>query len=404
MTDAQQLFDFARKQFNEIADDVERHFNNAAAQLREQFGGPLATPPARRPPPPTTYQVIERWVWRHKALSAAVAAFLITGSVSALVYVKSRDVRKRRRAKKSASGARTEVVVVVGAVANPLTSALYLDLERRGFVVYVVASTLQDEHYIRALSRADLVPLSLNLSDPCTAQEQLARFENTFTRPHYAFDRAEPHKLHFRGLILVPDTKCTPQRVEDTASDDWSDALNAKVLNTIAGTQLLLPAVIEHKAKVLLLTPSVAPDLKLPMHAVESTVYGALQGFATSLSAELRQDGISVSHFKLGTIDIPADARKQRKDGVPSSRLKPTPVRRLHDAVFDELVAKRSSRTIHIGRGSLTYAIIGSIMPPSFIAWMLGVNKRPTIVRERSEERMTGSAGSLTWEKVDQEE
>ncbi|KAK4550258.1 hypothetical protein LTR36_003225 [Oleoguttula mirabilis] len=408
MTDAQQLFDYARKQFNDIADDVERHFEQVAGQLREWMPADASfvrqQPPPKRLPPPTTLQIAQRWMLRHRALTAAAVAFLLTGSVGAFVFVKSRDQKRKRRARRSTSGARTDVVVIVGAVANPLTSALYLDLERRGFVVYVVANTHEDEHYVRSQSRIDLLPLNLDLVDPFAAQDQLARFRGLLEREHFAFDGAEPHRLNFTGLVLIPDTQATPARVDEISSEEWSDALNAKVLNTIATTQLFLPTVTEHKAKVLLLTPSVTPALKLPMHAVENTVYGALEGFTSSLAAELKQDGVAVSHFKLGNIDIPSVTAKQRREGASKPMLKATPLRKLHDSVFDALVTKRPRRTLHVGRGSLAYDIIGSWMPPMVIGWMMGAAKRPTVVVEEvHEEEMQGSQGSLTWEKIDQE-
>ena len=53
MTDAQQLFDYARKQFTEIADDVERHFEQVAGQLREWM--PVETPFAKQLPVPVSY-------------------------------------------------------------------------------------------------------------------------------------------------------------------------------------------------------------------------------------------------------------------------------------------------------------------------------------------------------------
>ncbi|KAK4629108.1 UPF0744 protein [Fulvia fulva] len=404
MTDAQHLINYARTQFDAIAADVERHFDQVAGTLKDRFNSsaPLP-PPKRRLPPPTTFQQVERWVSRNKALTAAIVAFVVTGSVGTFVYIRSKSLNRKRRARKSASGARTDVVVVAGAVANPLTSALYLDLERRGFVVYVVASTREDEHYVRAQRRADLIPLSLDLSDPFRAQEQLAKLQTLLSRPHVAFDGAEPHKLQLKGLVLVPDTKAAPARVEDITSGEWSDALNAKVLNTIVAAQMLVPAVIEHKANVLMLTPSVTPALRLPMHAIESTVYGALQGFVQTLEAELRQDGVRVSHLKLGHIEIPAVTARQRRDGVPLPKLKPTPLRQLHDTVFDTLTARRPWRTIRAGRGSLAYDLIGSLLPPTFIAWMMGASKRPTIVRDASDESLSASAGSITWEKIEEE-
>lgn len=332
-----------------------------------------------------------------------MVAFIVTGSVGAVVFVRSREQKRKRRARRSPSGARTDVVVVAGAVANPLTSALYLDLERRGFVVYVVANTSEDEHFIRAQSRVDLLPLHIDLVDPFHAQDQIARFAALLDREHQAFDRAEPHRLNFVGLIIAPDTQTTPARVDNISSEEWSDALNAKVLNPIATTQLFLPSVIEHKAKILLLTPAVTPALRLPQHAVESTVYGALKGFTSSLAAELQTEGITVSHFKLGHIDVPSITAKQRREGIAAPRFKPTPLRQLHDSVFDALVSKRPAATWHVGRGSLAYDIIGSWLPQTAIGWMMGAGRRPNIVEHVKEEDLQGSAGSLTWEKIESE-
>lgn len=352
-------------------------------------------PPPKRLPPPTTYQSIEKWVRTHRALTAAAVAFFITGSVGAFVFVKNRHYKRKRRAKKSASGARTDVVVVAGAVASPLTNALYLDLERRGFVVYVVTNTHEDEHYVRSQNRADLLPLQLDLVDPFAAQDQLHRFRNLLAREHRAFDSAEPHKLNFVGLILVPDTQSSPVRIEDISSEEWSDALNAKVLNTIATTQLFLPSITEHKANILLLTPSVTPSLKPPMYALESTVYGALDGFTSSLAAEMKEAGVSLSHFKLGNFEFPTASSKQRQDLSPARRIKATQLRRLHDSVFDALVSKRPWRTRHIGRGSLAYDILGSWLPTGVVGWMMGGGRRPNVVET---EDLQGS-----WEKVEQE-
>lgn len=401
MTDAQHLIDYARAQFNEIAEGVERHFDVVADSLRERFHTTLPPlTPSRRLPPPTTAQTVERWVLRNKALTAAAAAFLLTGSVGLFFhYAKSRDSRRKRRARKSPSGARTDVVIVAGAVANPLTSAVCLDLERRGYVVYVVSHTAEDEHYIRSHSRADLIPLSLDLVDPYTAQSQLAKLQNLFSRDHYAFDGARPHKLNFVGLVLAPDTQSEPAEVAEISSEEWSDALNAKVLNCIATTQLLLPAVIKHQAKVLLLTPSVAPALRLPLHSIETTVYGALQGFSTSLAAELKHDGVSLTHIKVGSVDIPSLTSKRRREGVPAPRFKPTPVRKLHDCVFDTLLARSPPSTLHVGRGSATYDLIGSWAPPAFIAWMMGTSRPSPAFKED----LQSSSGSLiaNWDKIE---
>lgn len=373
------------------------------------------TPKPKPLPPPTNLQLARRWLSTHRALSAALLAFLTTGTLGTYLYILNNrpTSQKKRRAPRSPSGARTQVVILAGsAAASPLTSALSLDLERRGFIVYVVASTAEDEVYIRSQQRADVHALRLDLTEPFTAREQLAQFATTLSRTHCAFEGAEPHRLRLVGLVLAPDTAATPvARVEGVSSEEWSDALNAKVLNTIATTRLLLPAVREHGARLLMLAPSITPALRLPGHGVESTVYGALQGFVDSLAAELGEEGVGTVRFRLGQIDIPAVTARQKREGLLApGRVRGTPVRVLHDAVFDALVSRKPRGTRYVGRGSLAYDVIGRWVPSGFVGWMLGSNRakgtgKVEEVREGfEEETLRSSQGSLTWEKVEQEE
>lgn len=381
---------------------------------------------------------------RNRALTAAIVAFAVTGSVGTAFYIhQTTHKTRKRRAGKSSSGARTDVVVVAGAVANPLASAVYLDLERRGFVVYVIANTPEDETYIRSQSRIDLLPLHLDLTDPFQASQQLGRFENLLNREHRVFEDAEAHRLRLRGLVLIPDTSSGPvpalpsyssssasaaataseqRNITQIPPEEWSDALNAKVLTPIATTQLLLPTLLSHPgSRILLLTPSVTPSLRPAGHGIENTVYGALENFITTLTAEVKGKGTtSVSHFKLGNFDIPAVTAKLRRDGVVgnsssllgkgrSSRLVATPVRKLHEAVFDALIAERSPpRTWHLGRGSLSYDLIGRWVPAGVVGMMMGWVGRTGAMKETEgdgagTEDLQGSAGSLTWEKIDEE-
>jgi len=409
MTDAQHLFDVARAQVNSVAADVERHFDLVASHLREWIPSDpsaLVKSPPRRLPPPTYYEVITRWMDRNRALSAAIVAFAVTGAVSTGIYVQNRKANKKRRARKSPSGARLEVVVVAGATSSPLASAVALDLERRGFVVYVATSSTEEETYIRSLSRADLLPLPISLADPFSAQAQLDRFQNLLGRPHVAFEGAEPHHLDFKGLVLVPDTGAAPVgNVGDVASEEWSDMLNAKVLNTIATTQLFLPTLVTYKSKILLLTPSITPALQPPGHAAENTIYAALKAFTSTLAAEMKdQDtGVTISQLKLGNFDIPSVTAKNRREGQP--KIRATPLRELNNTVFDTLVSRRPAAHIRVGRGSLAYDMIGAIAPSSIVGWMLGLGKKSQApVESETREELAGSQASLTWEKIDEEE
>nr|OQO25018.1 hypothetical protein B0A51_07999 [Rachicladosporium sp. CCFEE 5018] len=410
MSDAQHFFDLARSQFNSLTTDIEHHFDLVASQLRQYLPSETASfiraPPPPRLPPPTTLQLLTRWVDKHRAVSAAIAAFALTGSVSAALYVQQRRSHRKRRARKSPSGARTDVVVLAGATGSPLASALAVDLERRGFVVYVLVGSTEEEGYIRSLSRADLLPLPVALGDSYQAQEQIARFRGLLEREHVAFEGALPHHLDFRGLVLVPDTgSCVAEHIADIGSEEWNDVLNAKVLNTVATTQLFLPALIAQKAKVLLLTPVITPALSPPGHAVENTIHAALSAFAATLSAEMVEQGtgVGVTHFKLGNIDIPSVTAKQRRDGQVAPRLRATPLRRLNDAVFDALTTSRPSRTWRVGRGSLAYDFIGAVAPAGVVGWMLSLGRGNHEDAGFASDRMGSSQGSLTWEKIEGE-
>lgn len=340
---------------------------------------------------------------KNRALTAAIVAFAVTGSVGSVIYIQSARKSKRRRALRSASGARTEVVVLAGAVASPLASNLALDLERRGYIVYSVVGRTGEESFVRGLQRIDLLTLKLDVSNVYMAAEQIARFKSLLEKDHKAFETAEPHKLSLKGLILVPETSAVSSgRVEELGVNDWSTALDAKVLHTIATTQLFLPLLKEHAAKLLLLTPSISSSLQLPGHAIENSANAALGAFFGTLIQELKGTNVSVSQFKLGALDIPSQAAKQRREG--GVRTKATPLRKLHDSVFDALAATRPAATWYVGQGSLTYAMVGKIVPTGLVSWMLQLAERR---RQKHNAGQSGQLaiedGSSTWERIEKE-
>lgn len=292
--------------------------------------------------------------------------------------------------------------MIAGSISSPLASTLALDLERRGYIVYTVAPGPEAEQYVRSLQRADLLSLPLNLADQYTAQDQLSRFWALLDKEHIAFERAEPHKLSLKGLVFVPDTASAPSGlIEDISSEEWSDALYSKLMDTFATTQIFLPLLKQHAAKLLLLTPSVTSSITLPAHSVENTMNAALQAFFSTCAAEIHGSGVSMVQFKLGDLDIPSISARQKRAGA-KSRFKPTPLRKLHDSVFDALAAKRPSSTWYVGRGSFAYHAIGSLLPGGLIGYLMRVGQH--------ESRMDGKVksslavdGSSHWESVEKD-
>lgn len=320
--------------------------------------------------------------------------------------------------------------MIAGPPSSPITKSLSFDLERRGFIVYIVCADVEEEQMVHGESRADVRPLRLDVADVLGTQEAMERFTNLLLRPHIAFSGASPHNLHFRGIVVVPDLIYPSGPIETILPELWSDALNAKVLNTVAVVQAFLPTVCEFKARVLMLTPNICASLRPPFHSVETTIVSALEGFTASLRGELGTLGIDVCQFKLGTFDYghvggkqhlqslegpktdlwPAttralyaanyvnSARVARSRGlVGQAGSKGSPLRELHNAVFDALSQRRPRRVWRVGRGSIAYDVVGSWVPAGVVGWMLGV--RRVSLNAVAEPQLADSAQS--WEKVE---
>lgn len=237
------------------------------------------------------------------------------------------------------------------------------------------------------------------------AQEQVNRFRNFLARHHHAFHGAPAHALVLAGIIQVPDTTAVVEPVSSLTPEAWSTALNAKLLNTVLTTQLLTPLATEFRSRMLFLTPSIVPSLRLPYHSVQSTVSSALEAFSASLAAELSQLNVPVCHFKLGNIETPGNKHRKEDDRL----MRGTPMRKLHDSVFDALHTKSLSRTWHVGRGSLVYDVLGGWLPSALVSRMMGtMGSTPTqnapVANDSSahESEEDQSARSIEWEKVEQ--
>lgn len=55
-------------------------------------------------------------------------------------------------------------LVIAGSPHEPMTRAIAEDLERRGFIVYVVVQSVEEEHTIQMQNRSDIRALHLDLT------------------------------------------------------------------------------------------------------------------------------------------------------------------------------------------------------------------------------------------------
>lgn len=239
--------------------------------------------------------------------------------------------------------------------------------------------------------------------------------------------------MTFAGLVLIPDITYPAGPVETISLELWSDALNAKVLGTIATAQAFLRLLAEFRSRLIIATPSIIPLIRPPFQSVESTVVGALDNFTYTLRSEMATLGVPVCQLHLGSFDLssggsqqplsrnaeqevlfwPSHARSayaqnylKQEGGWSSSkgivhtfgrgsRNRGSPLRELNNAVFDCLTVSRPRSVQRVGQGSTLYATIGAVAPASLVRWMMGI--RPIQCLDESKRSPCDSPG---WEKV----
>jgi hypothetical protein len=103
------VFDASDKQLSDASNVVARYLN---AVLPSSWS--IRPPPIPQPPPAiqrSYLQLVQIWVSRHRAVTAALIGFLGTGAIGAMVlYSQSGAPSRKRRAKRAKNGARKEVI------------------------------------------------------------------------------------------------------------------------------------------------------------------------------------------------------------------------------------------------------------------------------------------------------
>ncbi|KAL8740774.1 MAG: hypothetical protein Q9190_006563 [Brigantiaea leucoxantha] len=160
---------------NRVADFIDSVSDSISATLRESIDAsawlpaylkkpPL--PPPRAPVMATSsgyFEYSRDWISKNRAITAAVVCFFGTGAF--LLWRRKRANRAKRRARRAKNGMRTEVIILAGSPHAPLTRSLSLDLERRGFIVYIPVNSLSEERRIQAQGKPDIQPLHLDVTN-----------------------------------------------------------------------------------------------------------------------------------------------------------------------------------------------------------------------------------------------
>ena len=431
---------------DDIADYVEAHVDKVASTLRETLSHAEWLPESARPrapqkaypiiftqsvAPTALYTRVNRWVMKNKVLTGT----FFVGFAGGLYMIQRRKAlyHKKRRAKRAGNGARLEAVVIAGSISEPIVRSLALDLERRGFVVFIVCESTHDEKLVQKEGSEDIRPLLIDVTEPHAAMNAIDRFASYLSTPQVAFTGAREHMLALTALLIIPTLTYPIAPLATLSSQQLSDITNTRLLQPMLIAKTFLPLLTTPPAtppshqkpssapQVLFLTPSIIPSVCPAFHTPESTIAAALSAFSVSLSAELSPLGISLTHLKLGAFDttplipknqlatLSAHSAETRAWG-PGAREaysknfiraaknsiagpeKGSNLRELHNAVFD-VMEGRGGGTVCVGRGARTYALVGAWVPRGLVNWMMGLRKVER--QEGSESSRSGSEADL---------
>ncbi|KAG7438034.1 UPF0744 protein [Fusarium oxysporum f. sp. raphani] len=419
--DPQQLLDTLSSQVRQYADVasefIDKNVDRAAVVVRETLSTSEWVPESVRPKPAVKevvavvslgrFERLQNWIAEHKILTGMIV--LTCGTVVYKGYYESRSMRKTRRARRARNGGRTDVVVIAGSPSLPLTRSLSLDMERRGFIVFIVCNAAEDESMVQAMKRPDVRPLSIDTTDPPNAGSAIEHFAHFLQSPQAPGPGMKPNQLTLKSVILIPSLHYQTSPIATIPPSSFADLFNTHLLQPILTIQAFLPLLTSRlnpigekwiPPKVLVFTPSIISSINPPFHAPEATVCSALSAFTEVLTAELRPLDIPVTHMQLGTFDFssfvptrggpnqglvtagnpesplvwPEGARHvyarnfvaQTSSAISGGRirgLKGSSLRRLHNSVFDVIDGSITADTVRVGLGASVYGFVGRWAP-----------------------------------------
>ncbi|KAJ5624486.1 hypothetical protein N7510_000795 [Penicillium lagena] len=455
-SDDQFFFDYlasiphdVRRYSHQVADSIDRQVDHAAQVMRDTLAQQTWLPRTIRPsarscqraPPPGLTDRVQNWMARNRAWTAALIAFVGTGCV--LFYGNKKLNGKRRKARKAANGARKEIVVVAGSPHEPMTRAIAVDLERRGYIVYVTVLSAEEEHIVQTEHRTDIKPLWLDLTTTSSSSSEihpsLHEIHSLLTQPQSPLPGVPPHTCQLSGLIIIPSPNYSAGPVATIPPSSWADTVNTRLLSPILTTQVFLPLLTlrNNSSTIIFAYPSISSSLSAPFAGPEVATTRAISGFAASLRRELRlleQGNVDVVELRLGNVDLgPAYRNPQNQiagtevlawsaqqralygsqylssveqrpvASVGPSTVRGSPARNLHHAVLDALepasrgiFGSRKSPVIYVGRGARSYSVIGAWVPAGLVGLMLGYRGGHGMTLHSP----SGSGSETSWDRV----
>ena len=262
---------------------------------------------------------------RNRTTVIAVAVF--AGTTAYLVHRKKKAHSRKRRAKKLPNGAKKEIVILAcPTFHDPLTRSLAVDLERRGYVVYVTVSSSEEDSLIQQEAKADLRPLWMDLTStvPNPAVDIHPNLEPIRELMASATMRSSPsssrvdsgssmNSLTLAGIVVFPGCSGYPEGPLALLSpSEVVDTINTRLVAPIITVQQFLPLLNRHStdakspSSIVIAYPSIPKSLSPPGQIPETVVASSMSTLANGLRREVssRPSNITVHEVKLGNFDL----------------------------------------------------------------------------------------------------
>lgn len=324
-----------------VADYIEKHTSNLASEIRDAIDSATWIPESikpprshggphhffhRAPPPPKGwYEQSVDFVSKNRTTIAIVVAF--AGTTAYLVHRRKKEHARKRRAKKLPNGAKKEIVVLAcSTFHDPLTRSLALDLERRGYVVYVTVSSTEEDSLIQQEAKTDLRPLWIDLTSTVINPEtdthpNLEPIKELLTKLSNSQSPSSPSRysgsslsnMTLAGVILFPGCSGYPTGTLTTLHpSDIVDSINTRLLSPILTIQQFLPLLTRHStdpkspSSIIIAYPSIPQSLSPPTQIPETIITTSLSSLASSLRREVRasNNNVTITELKLGNFDL----------------------------------------------------------------------------------------------------
>lgn len=325
-----------------IADYIERRTNLLAGEIRDAIDNASWIPESLKPPHQPTSSFSIRappppQAWYHKAISIAttyqttIAVVVAFASTTAyLAHRRRRAHARKRRVKRLPNGSKKEIVVLVCPSLNdPLTRSLALDLERRGYVVYVTVGTTEEDSLVQREARPDLRSLWFDVSasvpnpayDIHPDLEPIRRLLCSPSNPvspsrHRRASTATSGReleLTLAGIVVFPGLTNHPVGpLNLLRSSSLVDTLNTRLIGPVVATQHFLSLLMRHStdpaspSSIVLAYPSIPASLSPPSEVASTIVSTSLSSLAATLRREVSASAanITIHELKLGNFDL----------------------------------------------------------------------------------------------------